>query len=145
MKARELMTANPECLTADEPISRASRMMRDLDVGMIPIVEDTSSCRLKGVVTDRDLVVRHLAENHADDHAVGDDITDSNLHTVSADDDADRVLRMMRENQIRRVLVTDGDNCVKGVIAEADVATHLGPMVTGQIIAEVSQPAQPVR
>jgi CBS domain-containing protein len=145
MKAREMMTANPECITADEPISRAARMMRDLDVGMIPVVEDTSSCKLKGVVTDRDIVVRHLAENHTADHAVGDHMTDSNLHTVSADDDADRVLRMMRENQIRRVLVTDGDSCVKGVIAEADVATHLGPMVTGQIIAEVSQPAHPAR
>jgi hypothetical protein len=66
MKAHELMTSNPECLTREDSLQRAAQLMRDLDVGSIPVVDDRSSMLLVGVITDRDITVSHVAEGHAE-------------------------------------------------------------------------------
>ncbi len=64
MKAQDIMTRNPDVLTPDEPVSRAAQLMRDRNVGIVPVVEDKSSMKLCGVITDRDIAIRHVAEGH---------------------------------------------------------------------------------
>jgi CBS domain-containing protein len=146
MNARELMTERPETLTPDAPITRAAQMMRDLDVGMIPIVEaDGASQRLKGVITDRDIVIRHVAEGHTEDHPVSQHMTEGHLHTVRPDDSEQTVMRTMKQNQVRRVLVVDDDQSLVGVIAQADVADALDHPKVDRMVEEISQPAQPNR
>ncbi|MEO5511257.1 MAG: CBS domain-containing protein, partial [Longimicrobiales bacterium] len=117
MKARDLMTANPECVTPDESLQRAAQIMRDQDVGAVPVVEDRSTMRLTGVITDRDITIRHVAEGHKGDETVRAHMS-SDVRTVGPDASADEVLNTMREAQVRRVPVVEGDRLI-GIIAQA--------------------------
>ena len=107
MNARDLMTRNPLVVTPGQPLEDAARVMRDLDVGAVPVVDDPREPRLLGVITDRDMAVRCLAAGHAGECTVGEHMTAAPLHTVSPTADADEVMEMMKGCQVRRVLVTD--------------------------------------
>src|SRR5687768_16954354 len=85
-KARDIMTANPQCVTPDDAVSRAAEIMRDADVGVVPVVEDQGSMRLAGVVTDRDIAVRVVAEGRGSDCRTRD-VMSSGLATARPDDD----------------------------------------------------------
>ena len=139
MKARDLMTADPEVLTPDARLSEAGKLMRDSDVGMIPIVNDRSEMKVEGVITDRDIVTRHVAEKHQEDHAVREHMTDGKIHSVRPDDDAQKVLDVMKRHQVRRVLVTEGDKLV-GVIAQADVALQKDSPHVDETVEKISEP-----
>lgn len=147
MKAREIMTRDPQVVTADDPVSRAAEIMRDIDVGIVPVVDDRSSMRLRGVITDRDIAVRHVAERHQQDCRVGDHMTGGRLDTVDPDADAHEVTERMRRDQVRRIPVVEGDRLV-GIIAQADVAVGLGPrepQEVEQTLEQISKPASPER
>lgn len=148
MKARELMTENPECLTEDDTVQKAAQRMRELDVGLMPVVDDASSRRLRGVITDRDIATRHVAEGHeSGDCRVGSEMTSGNLYTVTADDDQDKVMEQMRTGQVRRVPVVEDDRII-GIIAQADLALETSDDSAREVertLEKVSQPAQPQR
>jgi CBS domain-containing protein len=127
MKARDLMTANPRVVTTDQHVVDAARIMRDLNVGCVPVVRDTDSMHLEGVVTDRDLVVRCLAERHLRDCVITDHMTAGPLNTVSPETEVAELMELMERDQIRRILVTEGSRLV-GVIALADLALKEGPI-----------------
>jgi CBS domain-containing protein len=140
-KARDIMTANPQCVTPEDSISRAAEIMRDSDVGVVPVVEDQGSMRLAGVVTDRDIAVRVVAEGRNSDCRARE-VMSSGLATVRPDDDVDSVLRLMKAEQVRRVPVVEGDRLV-GIIAQADVATDLhSDRKTGDVVEKISEPGR---
>jgi CBS domain-containing protein len=124
MKAREIMTPDPTCITPDDTIRHAAQIMREKDVGIIPVVESAGNRRLCGVVTDRDIAVRHVAEGHGDGCKVSEAMSKKTLVTASPDEDIDSVMRKMQERQVRRIPVVEGEKLV-GIIAQADVATHI--------------------
>jgi CBS domain-containing protein len=139
MKARDLMTSNPECVTAEDTLQRAAQIMRDRDVGAVPVVESRDSMRLAGVITDRDIAIRHVAEGHRAEDQVRNHMSSGNLHTVGPDASADEVLNAMREGQVRRIPVVEGDRLV-GIIAQADVATEgVGDRKVGETVEQISQ------
>ena len=127
MKARDIMTSHPHVITQREPVSRAAEIMRDLDVGILPVVDDPSSMRLLGVITDRDIAVRCVAKKHGTSCTVGDHMTSKHLDTARPDDDVEAVMALMERDQVRRIPVVSDDNRLAGVIAQADLATKLGP------------------
>ncbi|MGQ0813439.1 MAG: CBS domain-containing protein [Gemmatimonadota bacterium] len=138
-KARDIMTANPRVVTPDDSISRAAEIMRDSDVGVVPVVEDQGSMRLAGVVTDRDIAVRVVADGRGSDCRTRE-VMSSGLATVRPDDDVDQVLDLMKREQVRRIPVVDGERLV-GIIAQADVATDLGDdRKTGDVVEKISEP-----
>lgn len=146
MLARDLMTAAPQVVTADQPVSQAARIMRDLNIGCVPVVDDMAHMQLSGVITDRDLVIRCLAERHGQDCTVGDHMTTDGLATVSPEADVSEVVRLMEREQVRRMLVTDQGRLV-GIIAQADLALKDGPLqplVIEQLLERVSAPALPL-
>jgi CBS domain-containing protein len=116
------MTPDPHVVTPKELVSRAARIMRDHDVGMVPVVTDTTGMVLVGVITDRDIAVRHVAEGHVEDCVVADHMTSDDLETIKDTADPESVLAAMRRREIRRVGVVDRDGRLVGVIAQADVA-----------------------
>ena len=138
MKARDIMTSNPQCVTADESITRAAEIMRSADVGVVPVVEDSGSMRLAGVVTDRDIAIRVVAEGRDGNTSIRDVMT-SNTKTVGPDDSIDRVTEIMKSEQVRRVPVCEGDRLV-GIIAQADVAREGKDSKTGDVVQKISQP-----
>jgi CBS domain-containing protein len=139
MKARDLMTSNPECVTADDTIQRAAQIMRDQDVGAVPVVDDRNSMRLAGVITDRDIAIRHVAEGHRSDDRVRDHMS-ANVRSVSPDDSSDDVLRAMRDAKVRRVPVVEAGDRLVGIIAQADIATEgVGDRKVGETVEQISE------
>lgn len=144
MRARDLMTTALHVVTPGESVARAAEIMRDADVGIVPVVDSARELHLRGVITDRDIAVRCVAARHNPERVVRDHMTPLPLLTVAADEDAHDVLGKMAEAQVRRVPVVDSDNRLVGVIAQADVATKLGikePLHVARTIERISEPA----
>ena len=122
MKARELMTSNPECVTQEDSLQRAASIMRDRDIGAVPVVSDTNSRRLVGIVTDRDIAIRHVAEGRTGSSKVGDVMSSGRIATAREDDSVDRVMELIKEHKVRRIPVVGNNDEIVGMIAQADLA-----------------------
>jgi len=144
MKARQIMTANPEVVTPDDPISRAARIMRDREIGMVPVVSDANSMKLMGVITDRDIAVRHVAHQCSNDCPVATHMSRDDITTVSEADDSDAVLAAMSRREVRRVPVTNPEGKLVGVIAQADVAIsrEIPSDQVGEVVRAISEPRE---
>jgi len=139
MLARELMTEDVACATRDESISQVARLMREYDCGEIPIVDSQEGRMLQGVITDRDIVVRVLAEGmNVDDCTVADAMT-HDLVVADPEMDIVEVARLMGENQIRRIPVVDQDHRLLGILSFADVTREAGENVAGATIQDISE------
>ena len=121
MKAKDIMTKDPSVVTPDTPIREAAKMMQREDVGMLPVVEASGSKRLVGVVTDRDITIRHVAEGHASPDCPVREAMTERLVTSRADDDIDDVMELMGREQVRRVAIVDERGAIVGVVAQADI------------------------
>lgn len=143
MLAREIMTRNVECVTPQDDLAHAARMMRDLDVGLLPVVDSNDgSLRLTGVITDRDIALRHVAEGHGPECRVEEAMSRKDLVVARPDDDVDDVMRLMREHQVRRVPVVD-DGRLVGIVAQADLATDTPDEgEVGRTVERISEPAR---
>ncbi|MEU9080049.1 CBS domain-containing protein [Kitasatospora sp. NPDC004745] len=132
--AREIMHTGAQCIGAHQTLDEAARMMRDSNVGALPICGDDQ--KLKGIITDRDIVVRCLAEGKDPSSMTAMELS-GHLHCVRADDSMEMVLRKMEQHQIRRIPVIDGERLV-GMISEADLAMghRNGQRLTDQQIIE---------
>jgi CBS domain-containing protein len=140
MQVQDIMTQNPACCTKDTSLTDVARMMVDNDCGAIPVVESNNSPRLVGVITDRDIVCRTLADGKDPFQMAAGDCMSEPVETVRADADVGECARLMKEHQIRRVFVTDGGRCA-GVVAQADLAKEASPHETAGVVKEVSEPA----
>jgi CBS domain-containing protein len=136
--AREIMTPGAECVGADESLVQAAQKMRDLDVGSLPICG--SDNRLKGVVTDRDITIRCVAQERDPSTITAGDLAQGKPVTIGADDSAEEALRTMAIHQVRRLPVIDGHDLV-GMVAQADVAMALTEAEVGAVLREISEPA----
>jgi CBS domain-containing protein len=145
MKARQIMTANPEVVTPNEPISRAARIMRDREVGMVPVVSDSDSMSLMGVITDRDIAVRHVADLCPEDCSVATHMSRDNIETVEETDDSAAVLAAMNRGVVRRIPVTNKEGKLVGVIAQADVAVarEIPREEVAETVRQISEAREP--
>jgi CBS domain-containing protein len=136
------MTPDPEVVTPEDPISRAAGIMRDRDVGSVPVVSDTDSMALMGIITDRDLAVRHVADGHTEDCTVATHMTRDDIETVEENDDSATVLAAMRRREVRRMPVTNTNGKLIGVIAQADIATtnEISKEEVADLVKTVSEP-----
>jgi CBS domain-containing protein len=121
IRAWQIMTEDPTAVTADTTLAVAAQLMRELDVGVIPVVDDDEGGRLVGVITDRDMVVRALADGKDGKATVGDHMT-AEVTTVAPGDSVHDVLDVMKHERVRRVPVTDADGRLVGIISQADLA-----------------------
>ncbi|HEY0641466.1 MAG TPA: CBS domain-containing protein [Pseudonocardiaceae bacterium] len=133
--ARDLMTPDPTCVRADESVREAAGRMATLDVGALPICGEDN--RLKGMLTDRDIVVKVLAEGRDPGSVRAGDLAQGEAVTIGADDGAEEILRTMRDHQVRRLPVIDGHDLV-GIVAVADVARALPDAPVGDLLDALS-------
>ncbi|MCW2881212.1 MAG: sle [Sphaerisporangium sp.] len=122
-KVRDVMTHRPICLPADASVSKAARLMRDQAIGDVLVTKDDQLC---GVVTDRDIVVRAVAEDRDAESTPLGTLCTSELVTVRPDQNADEVVRLMRERAVRRVPVVEGGRPV-GIVSLGDMALEREP------------------
>jgi CBS domain-containing protein len=140
MTAKELMTANPACCTKDTPLQEVAGMMVQCDCGEIPVVERQDAKRIVGVVTDRDIVVRGVAQGKDCATLSVSAVMSSPAVTVKEGDSLDEVVRVMETNKIRRVPVVNQRGEISGIIAQADIARTGSRKETGDLVREVSAP-----
>lgn len=136
--AREIMHEGAKCVGENETLQAASSMMRDLNVGALPICGDDD--RLHGMITDRDIVVKCLAEGADPMTMTASELAQGAPLCVSADADAGDVLSMMEQYQVRRLPVLENHRLV-GMISEGDIGQHLGEREVGHLVHAVTAPA----
>ena len=133
MKAADLMTRDPACVTPTDSARDAARRMEEWDCGLVPVVDDLDARHVLGVITDRDLALRVLADGRPADVTVGEIMTLA-PDCVTPDADVELVEHLMADRQVRRVVVIDGDGRAVGVISQADLAR-----ASRDVPSEVSQ------
>jgi CBS domain-containing protein len=135
-KVREVMTSNPCTIDADKSVAYAAKMMRDEDVGVAPIVKGD---RLVGVLTDRDIAVRVVAEGGDPEQVKAREVASGDVVTLDPDQDLDEALRLMARHQVRRLPVVEEDGRVVGILAQADVAQEADERKTGEVVEKISR------
>jgi CBS domain-containing protein len=139
-KCSEVMTREPVCCEPAEPISRAAEVMKREDVGSVPVVESRNEPRLVGIVTDRDIVVKVVANGRSVEAATVQDAMTPNPVCCREDDDVSRAVSLMEERQVRRMPVVGSDGRLSGIIAQADIATRLHrDRTTGELVEAISE------
>lgn len=140
MQVKEVMTADPACCISETSLQEVGKMMVDHDCGEIPVVENKQTRRPIGVITDRDIVCRAVAQGlNSLDLTVADCMSKPCV-TVMPDMSVDECSRVMEENKIRRVPVVDADGSCCGIVALADIALHARKKVAAEVVKEVSEP-----
>ena len=143
MKVRDVMTRQVEVIHPQSGLQQAAMTMRKLDVGALPVVKDG---RLRGIVTDRDITVRAVAESRDLSTTLVDDVMSRDVLSVREDDDVETAAQVMADRQVRRLPVLDQDGRLTGILSMADLAVDVGnTRVTEKAIEGVSQPAKPRR
>ena len=132
---RDAMTSNPTAVHPDTTVLEAAQKMKSEDVGALPIVEDD---RLVGVVTDRDLAIRVLAEGKGAETAVSE-IASKDIVTVDPQQSIEEAARLMAEHQVRRLPVCEEDGKLVGMLAQADIAQSGHDSLTGETVQQISQ------
>ena len=133
---RKVMTSKLCSIDTDKPVAYAAKMMRDEDVGIAPIVEGD---RLVGVLTDRDIAVRVVAEGRDPEQVKVTEVASSDVVTLDPDQDLDEALRLMARHQVRRLPVVEEDGRLVGILAQADVAKQADEARTGEVVEQISR------
>jgi CBS domain-containing protein len=133
-QVRDVMTSNPTTCEPTATLVDAAKVMAREDVGPVPIVEGG---KLVGLVTDRDIIIRAVAEGRDVTSTSVRDVASKDLVTVTADEDLDRALQLMADNQVRRIPVVEGDRVV-GIVSQADVARAADDEKTGEVVQQIS-------
>jgi CBS domain-containing protein len=137
---REVMTKDPICCLPLHTVAAAAELMKTANIGSIPVVEDEQTRKLVGIVTDRDLALKIVAERRDVNGTNVQAVMTPQVITCRADDDVQKALDAMSEHQLRRIPVVDNDNRIVGIIAQADVATRVDqPEKTAKVVKEISQ------
>lgn len=133
--AREIMSPDAECVREGDSVLDAAEKMARLDVGALPICGEDD--RLKGMLTDRDIVVRVLAEGKDPSGTTAGELAEGKPVTIGADDSAEEALRTMSEHKLRRLPVIDGHELI-GIVSQGDLATALGREQAGELLETIS-------
>ena len=134
-KIRDVMTASPQTVETSKTALDAAKCMKDADAGMIPVVDGG---KLVGTVTDRDIVVRTLAEGKSPESTTVGEIASRDVITVEPDQELGDALGLMARHQVRRLPVVEGDRLV-GVVAQADLARAADERQVGETVEQISR------
>jgi CBS domain-containing protein len=132
---RDVMTSNPTTCSAEASVADAATVMAQEDLGPLPITEGD---RLVGILTDRDIVIRVIAEGRDPQSTTVGQVASTDLVTVSPDENLDRALQLLAEQQVRRLPVVEGETLV-GVVSQADIARQGNDRATGQVVEQISE------
>ena len=142
MKAQDIMAKNPRCVTPRTTVQEAARLMKSEDVGALPVVGGDSSRKLVGMITDRDIAIRVVAEGKDGERcAVEDVMSKSSLATAKTGDSVEDVMKVMGREKVRLIPIVDENDDVVGVVSQADVVRKAGSdMRAENAIEKISEP-----
>jgi CBS domain-containing protein len=140
MKVHEIMTAHARCVGPDNTLVEAAGLMRELDVGALPVCEGND---IQGIVTDRDLVVRGTADGKDPNTTSVREVMSTSVVSVFAEQEVEEAVRLMESRQIRRVPVLNRDRRLVGIVSLGDIAISSNPAFSGMALRDVSEPRRP--
>jgi CBS domain-containing protein len=139
-KCSEVMTKDPVCCLPNDSVAKAAELMKNENIGSIPVIESQQTQKLVGIVTDRDLALKIVSQGRDAKTTNVEAVMTRKVVTCVADDDLQKALDVMAGHQLRRIPVVDNDNKIVGIIAQADVATRVDqPEKTAEMVKEISQ------
>jgi CBS domain-containing protein len=140
MQTREIMTQDVKLIHRDTSLKEAAGKMKQFDIGMLPVVDED---KVVGILTDRDIIVRAIAEGKDPDKTRAGDAMSTDVITAYDDQDATEISELMKKNQVRRLVVLNHDNKITGVFSLGDLATALADMEKkGEVLESVSKPSK---
>jgi CBS domain-containing protein len=137
MKLKDIMTREVEVIHPDDPLQIAAQKMRDRDIGFLPVCDGD---RLIGVVSDRDIIVRVIAEGGDSKAMMGRNLVTAPVIYCFEDQDVDEAAQIMQENQIRRLVILNRDKRLVGVVSLGDLAMNRSADQSGEVLQSVSEP-----
>jgi CBS domain-containing protein len=141
-KCSDVMTSDPKCCLPSDTVARAAQIMRDQDVGSVPVCEDERQKKLIGTVTDRDITLRVVAQGLDPNSTRIEQIMSRDVVTCRPEDDVEKAIQGMEDRQLRRIPVIDSTGRIVGIISQADIALRLRqPEKTAEVVEDISQPA----
>ena len=144
MRVRELMTQNPVCCLLSDVAQTVAQILRDEDIGSVPVVSDGEQKRLEGIITDRDLCCRMVAQGLDPKFTPIAAYMTRNPVTCRAEQSLDSCVKLMQVHQIRRILVVDQDARCIGILAQADLTRSRESDKVQRTVAEISKPSQTI-
>ena len=141
MRVQDVMTKNPASVTPAATAREAAQLMQREDTGVIPVVEEQSSKRLVGIVTDRDIAIRIVAEGKDANTRVSDIMSANRLATCSPNDDVDDVMNAMAKEQVRRIPIVDERGSLLGIVAQADIVRKADDTKAERTVEDISKPS----
>ena len=139
-KCRDIMTEDVVVGTPERSVYEMAQLMKTEDIGPVLIVDNEQSKTLVGIVTDRDLVLKGIAEGRDPQTTRGGDVMSKKLVTCYADEDVEAAMKSMAQFQLRRIPVVEENMRLVGIISQADIATRVdAPEETGEVVKEISQ------
>ena len=139
MRVKEVMSKNPVCCQPQTSLQEAARLMADNDCGALPVVQKDGRAEPVGIITDRDITCRIVAQGKNPLQARVADAMSPSPMTVSANADLEECKERMEQSRVRRVIVVDDEGSVCGMIAQADIAESSSPEEAGEMVREISQ------
>lgn len=141
MKVRDVMTANPQCCQPNDSAQKVAALLRDHNVGSMPVVSDRESRVLVGMITDRDLCCSVLADGHDPKKTTIDNIFTRDTVTCRDGENLEKCEKAMQEHQVRRIPVVDGEGKCIGIVSQADLALkEKAPEKVSKTVTEISKP-----
>lgn len=138
--ARDIMTADPVCCLPQDTLSLAARLMRNNDCGALPVVRSHDDRQAVGIITDRDIVVRALAEDLSPGSTRVETCMSQDLCSVGPQESLREIEKEMERHKVRRVLVVDEDQRVIGMVTQAQVVRHAKPEEIAEVLGAISEP-----
>ena len=140
-KCSDVMTEEVVYSSPGDVVSHVAQLMKTEDIGPVLIVDNEESKKLIGIVTDRDLALKVVAEGRDPNTTTVEEVMSRKLITCRADDEVESALKAMAQYQLRRIPVVDDNMTLVGIISQADVATRVGePEKTAEVVKEISEP-----
>jgi len=143
MRVQEIMTRDPVCVDRDTKLPQVAKLMADHDCGVVPVTEEVDGLpRPIGVVTDRDIAIRCVARGDDPRVCVAADVMTDGVVAMRDDISVEDLAEAMRDNRVRRILLTDENDRLVGLVSQADLARHLDPDMAGRTVREISEPSE---
>jgi CBS domain-containing protein len=141
MNAQDIMSKDPACVTPDTPLVEVARLMKTENIGVVPVVESTTTRRLVGVITDRDIAIRAVAEGRDGATTSVGHIMTANVRTSTPSDNVNDVMDLMGREQVRRIPIVDDRGVLVGIIAQADIVLEAKDAKRAEkTVEQISQP-----
>lgn len=141
MKIQDIMTRDPSSVSADATVREAAQVMKRENVGIVPVIRGQSDRHLIGLVTDRDIAIRCVAEGKDGSCRVRDVMSADDLATCNANDEVDSVMQAMRTEKVRRIPIVDERGSLVGIVSQADVLLKTRDTSrAGETVEEISEP-----